>query len=170
MNRFLGNWLVDNIPNRPGRAFGVMDSNFFGKKTEKIENQSDVWRHSLFIKRFEDLHKITEMKRCAYFNPLNLPSGGPRMKSELPHNRRKALKLRASLLESSPSRKRRDDFEIDFEYEEMKKLISKLPDEADISRRSDKKVLNKIRNSENFFDLFEMALEGRKSHHGSTFI
>ena len=90
------------------------------------------------------------------------------MQSELPHNRRKALKQRAALLDSTSLRKRRNaDREIDIEYAQMKDLISKLPDEADISRRSDKKVLNKIKNSENFFDLFEMALEGRKAQIGN---
>ena len=115
------------------------------------------------------------MKRCAYFNPGNLPSGGPRMKSELPHHRRKAAKAR--LAQTSVSRRRREEeneneiLEIDSEYAEMEKLVSKLPNEAenetDITRRSDKKILEKIKNSENFFDLLELAHESRKQSIGN---
>ena len=50
------------------------------------------------------------------------------------------------------------------EYREMDMLINSLPTEEDVQlgRRMDDKVLERIRNSENFFDLLEMAYERRK--------
>ena len=59
------------------------------------------------------------MPRCAYFNPSNMPSGGPRMSHEPRHYQRKQLALHRG--KRDIDRKEYSVAEIDMEYEEMQK-------------------------------------------------
>lgn len=98
---------------------------------------------------------------CSYFDPLNKPSGGPRRKTEPGHESRRS--------KISQRRKRREiEEETEAEYEEMEELSDLLPAEDDIlgARRMDQKLIDRIQNSENFFDIMEMAFEKRKNTNG----
>ena len=69
----------------------------------------------------------------------------------------------------SQRRKRREiEEETEAEYEEMEELSDLLPAEDDIlgARRMDQKLIDRIQNSENFFDIIEMAFEKRKNTNG----
>ena len=106
------------------------------------------------------------MPRCAYFNVKNFPSSGPRKSDEPRHNQRQKM--------TTLRRKRRDidtrkstQLKIDLEYDQINKLVNQLPN-ADgtglMSRRHNQtRVEETVRNSQNFFDLYEMALIERKS-------
>ena len=106
------------------------------------------------------------MPLCAYFNVKNFPSGGPRKSDEPRHNQRQKM--------TTLRRKRRDidtrkstQLKIDLEYDQINKLVNQLPN-ADgtglMSRRHNQtRVEETVRNSQNFFDLYEMALTERKS-------
>lgn len=103
----------------------------------------------------------SSIKMCSYFDPLNKPSGGPRRKTEPGHESRRS--------KISQRRKRREiEEETEAEYEEMEELSDLLPAEDDIlgARRMDQKLIDRIQNSENFFDIMEMAFEKRKNTNG----
>ena len=98
---------------------------------------------------------------CSYFDPENKPSGGPRRTTEPGHESRRS--------KISQRRKRREiEEETDAEYEEMEELSDLLPAEDDVlgARRMDQKLIDRIQNSENFFDIIEMAFEKRKNTNG----
>ena len=98
---------------------------------------------------------------CSYFDPENKPSGGPRRKTEPGHESRRS--------KISQRRKRREiEEETDAEYEEIEELSDLLPEEDDVlgARRMDQKLIDRIQNSENFFDIIEMAFEKRKNTNG----
>ena len=57
LNRFLRKWADQEIGDlRPGRALGLMESEFFGrgKWDEKTNGTVIDWESSLFINRFRD--------------------------------------------------------------------------------------------------------------------
>ena len=170
LNRFLREWADLNIGDvRPNRALGLMESEFFGVGVKDAKTNTTVidWESSLFIDRFRDRHSNSKMPRCAYFNAENLPSGGPRMAHEPRHNERQKM---------TQLRRRRRDIDtrrstvakIDLEYDQINKLVHQLPN-ADgsgglTSRRHNQTQLEEmVRSSQNFFDLYEMALVEKKS-------
>lgn len=60
------------------------------------------------------------MPRCAYFNPSNMPSGGPRMSHEPRHYQRKQMtQLRRR--KRDIDRRESTVAEIDMEYDEIQK-------------------------------------------------
>ena len=60
------------------------------------------------------------MPRCAYFNPSNMPSGGPRMAHEPRHNQRQQMtQLRRR--KRDIDRRESTVAEIDMEYDEIQK-------------------------------------------------
>lgn len=170
LNRFLREWADSNIGDvRPNRALGLMESNFFGRGVQDSKTNTTVinWESSLFINRFRRIHPESSMPSCAYFNTENHPSGGPRMAHEPRHNERQKM---------TQMRRRRRDIDtrrstmakIDLEYDQINKLVHQLPN-ADgsgglTSRRHNQTQLEEmVRNSQNFFDLYEMALVEKKS-------
>jgi len=157
LHRFLKTWLAENVGSeslespREGRADDMLDSNLFGESLD--------WNTSAIMDTYTKAWSEDDsIPMCSYFDPENKPSGGPRRKTEPGHESRRS--------KMSQRRKRREiEEEADAEYEEMEELSDLLPEEDDAlgARRMDQKLIDRIQNSENFFDIIEMAFEKRKN-------
>lgn len=157
LHRFLKTWLAENVSDeslenpRENRADGTLDSALFGESLD--------WTSSSIMNAYtKTWPEDASISLCSYFDPLNKPSGGPRRETEPGHEVRRAR--------ISQRRKRREiEEETDAEYEEMEELSDLLPAEDDVlgARRMDQKLIDRIQNSENFFDIIEMAFEKRKN-------
>jgi len=161
LQRFLNVWINEHIGKKRGeRATNWIQRQFFG-------GDEGFEKHKLLTLYFKQ--DAQGFPLCSYYNPSNLHHAGPRLDSEPRHYERQA-NFEIGLYDHLNRRKRRSLFgQNDAQTEillDQLKLVKMLPAngtegiEGDVvGRRNNKRLTGIIQNREDFFDLYDMALE-----------